>query len=314
MSNQLAPLIIILGPTGSGKSELAINLARLFSGEIICADSRTIYRQMNIGTAKPYLNKKNVRHYQTKVFIDSIPHHLLDVANPDQKFTVGQYKQQAIKTIRQIQHKRKLPFLVGGTALYLKTIADNFLIPSIMPDLSFRKEMEEKIKKQGIDHIYQRLIKLDPLAKDFVQANNPRRIIRALEVIEKTGKPFSQLRKRGPALFNILKIGIQIDRQKLYQRIDRRVEQMIKMGLVEEVKQLLKKYPANLSSFSGIGYREITNYLNKEIALPQAIQQIKYATHRYARRQMTWWRQDERINWIDKQSSAIRLIKKFISE
>jgi tRNA dimethylallyltransferase len=313
----LKPLIVILGPTASGKTDLAIKLAKKFNGEIVCADSRTIYQGMDIGTAKPV---PKIRNSKSKIrngyIIKGVSHYLIDIVKPNQNFTVAQFKKMAIKIIKDIQQRKKIPFLVGGTGLYISAIVDNLEIPAVRPDKNLRKKLESQAKKYGSDYLYKKLIKLDPEAKNFIQKENLRRVIRALEVCLKLKKPFSQLRKKGGPLFKILQIGIKIPRKKLYQRINQRVEQMIKMGLVDEVKKLSKKYSLNLPSMSAIGYREIGLYLQNKISLNQAIELIKKNTRHYAKRQMTWFKKDKRIHWLSANNfqKIQKLIKKFIGE
>ena len=291
-------LIVILGPTATGKTELAIKLARFFNGEIVSADSRQIYKGMDIGT--------------NKVFYKDFPQYLIDVVRPDQEFTVANFKRRAIKIIKDIQKRGKVPFLVGGTGLYIKAIVDNLQIPKVKPDKNLRKKIEKEIKRRGLDFVWKKLLKLDPGAEEFVQKDNPRRVIRALEVCLKTKKRFSELRKIGKPLFDILQIGLKISRQSLYRRINQRVEKMIKDGLVNEVKNLLRKYSPTLPAMSGIGYKEIINFLQGKIAFKEAIEEIKKNTRRFARRQITWFKKDKRIHWVKNYQEAKKLVSNFL--
>lgn len=298
--SRLPKLIVILGPTASGKTGLSLKLAKKFKGEIVNADSRQIYRGMNIGTGK-VINKKGVKHY------------LLDVVKPDEEFTLADYKKMAVTAIRNILKRGKVPFLIGGTGLYIQAVVDNLEIPAVPPNKKLRAQFEKEIKKPGsLAKWYKKLLKLDPGAAEAVDSKNPRRIIRALEVCLATGKQFSKLREKGEQLFDVLQIGINIPRQKLYENIDRRVEQMIKGGLVNETKKLLKKYSQNLPSMSGIGYKEIGEYLLGKQDIVEAAQKIKYRTHAYARRQMTWFRRDKRIKLIKNYKEIEEKIKKWI--
>lgn len=294
-------LIVILGPTASGKSDLAVKLARKFKGEIVSADSRQVYKEMDIGTGK--VTKKERKE---------ILYYLIDIKNPNQIYTVWQYKKEAIKAINKIIKKGESPFLVGGTGLYLKAVIENLEIPRVKPDWKLRKSLELKIKTRGLKSLYDELIKIDPEAAYIVDSQNPRRIIRALEVAIKTKKPFSQQRKKGKPLFNFLEIGISLDKEKLKENIEKRVDKMMKMGLVKEVKNLIKIYDENLPTFDAIGYREIIDYLNKKNSLTEAIKKIKKNTWHFAKRQMTWFKKDERIIWVKNLKEAEKLVKEFL--
>jgi len=297
----LKKLIVILGSTASGKSELAIKLAKKFKGEIVSADSRQVYKKMDIGTAKP-----------TKKERKEILHYLIDIKNPNQIYTVWQYKKEAIKAINKIIKKGKSPFLVGGTGLYLKALVENLEIPRVKPDWKLRKSLELKIKTRGLKSLYDELIKIDPEAAYIVDSQNPRRIIRALEVAIKTKRPFSQQRKKGESLFDVLEIGLSVSEEKLKEKIGKRVNKMIKTGLVKEVKNLIKIYDKNLPTFDAIGYREIINYLSKKISLAEAIKKIEENTWHFAKRQMTWFKKDEKIIWVKNRREAKNLVKEFL--
>ncbi len=290
-------LIVILGPTASGKTELAIKLARKFNGEIVSADSRQVYRDLDIGTAKP--TKKEQRE---------VLHRLIDIKNPNQPYSVSQYKQDAIGAINKIIQRNKIPFLVGGTGLYIKAVVDNLYIPKVKPDLKLRRRLEVIIENKGLKNLYEDLVKIDPEAAYIVDPQNPRRIIRALEVAFKTKKPFSQQRKKGRPLFKVLQIGLPPNKE----RIEKRVEEMVKAGLVKEVKNLIRKFDKNLATFDAIGYRETINYLEKKTSLPEAVEKIKKNTWHFARRQMTWFKKDQRIHWVKNQKEAEKLIKQFL--
>lgn len=293
MSNKL---IVILGPTASGKSALVTKLAKKFKGEIVSADSRQIYREMDIGTAKVIPKK------------DEVPCHLIDIINPDQEFTVAEYKERGIKIIRDIQRRDKVPFLVGGAGLYIKAIVDNLKIPPVSPD----KALRNRLNKKSIQELIKKLKRLDPEALLQFRIKDKCRLIRALEVCLLTKRPFSQQRVQGEPLFETLQIGLKVPRKKLYKRINERVDEMIEKGLIEEVKKLGKKYAWNLPSMSGIGYKQIGMYLHKKIDLERAIELIKRDTRRYARRQITWFRQDKRIHWVKTKKEAEKLIRTFL--
>lgn len=303
MPNLKPKLIVILGPTASGKSELGLKLAKKFNGEIVSADSRQIYRGMDIGTAKPTKKERKI-----------IKHYLIDIKKPNQLYTVGEYKRDAIRAINQIIKRDKVPFLVGGTGLYIKAIVDNLEIPKVKPDWKLRKRLESKIKTRGLKSLYGELIKIDPEAAYIVDSKNPRRIIRALEIAIKTKKPFSQQREKGESLFDILEIGLSIPEGRLKEKIEKRVNKMIKMGLVKEVNGLIKTYNKNLSTFDAIGYREIINYLNNKISSAEVTEKIKKNTWHFAKRQMTWWKSDQRVRWVKSQKEAERLVKEFLEK
>ncbi|MEA2113238.1 MAG: tRNA (adenosine(37)-N6)-dimethylallyltransferase MiaA [Patescibacteria group bacterium] len=297
-------LIVILGPTASGKTNLAIKLAKEFSGEIVSADSRQVYREMNIGTDKIIPDNKS----SLVITAEGIPHYLIDIIEPDKKFTLAQYKQLAVKKIKDIQKKGKIPFLVGGTGLYIQAIVDNLQIPKTKPG----KKMRNKLEKMANKKLFERFKKLDPVGAALIDANNKRRLVRALEVCLITGKPFSQQRKKGKPLFDVLQIGIKPDKEKLEGKINQRADKMLKAGLIEEVEKLVKKYGSKLYSMDSIGYQEIILYLQEKISLEQAKNLIKIHTRQYAKRQMTWFKRDKRIRWIKNYPEAKKLAIKFL--
>lgn len=297
---QLPKVVVLVGPTASGKTSLGIKLAKKFSGEIISADSRQIYRGLDIGTAKPTLQEQQ-----------AIPHHLINIRNPNQPYTVAQYKRDCVKVIRQLLKKDKLPIIVGGTGLYIKAVVDNLTIPKVKADPLLRYELEQELQGRGLNLLYNDLVKLDPEAAYIVDPHNPRRVIRALEIAMSTKKPFSQSRRHGKALFDFLQIGVSRSKEKLRARIDKRIEMMIKEGLIDEVKSLLKKYPAGTHAFEAIGYREIIGHFQEKSSLEEAARLMKRDTWRFAKRQLTWFRKDKRIHWITAQKEADTLLRQF---
>lgn len=284
----MSSLVAIVGPTAIGKSSLALELGRTFGGEIINADSRQVYRYMDIGTAKPTLEERAV-----------VPHHLIDVVNPDQDFSLALYQSKVRKIIDDIQRRRKPALLVGGSGLYVWAILEGWRIPAVPPDHVMRQELEARAQSEGVEALYEELKQLDPDAAERIDPRNIRRLIRAIEV-SRQGKPFSRLQGKEPFV-NSLVIGLTTDRTDLYQRIDARVDSMMEKGLLTEVEGLITKgYGFDLPSMSGLGYKQIGMFLQGEIDLPTAIQQIKGNTHRFARHQYNWFRlQDERIHWFD---------------
>ncbi len=302
-------LVAIVGPTGVGKSRLALRLAQMFGGEIVSADSRQVYHYMDIGTAKPGREELSL-----------VPHHLINVANPRDDFSLAQYQQLAYRAIHDIQERNKLALLVGGSGLYVWSVLEGWGVPQVPPDLEFRQSLEKRVAEGDQEELYRELTEVDSVAAQGVDPHNVRRVIRALEVYRGTGLPPSQLRHRGAPPFNMLIIGLTVDRAELYRRIDLRVAEMIKQGLVEEVERLVKMgYSFNLPSMSGIGYKHIGMFLRGELTLEAAVQQIKFETHRFVRHQYSWFRlKDDRIAWFDIQyrqdSEITAMVARFIEE
>jgi len=283
-------VIAIVGPTAVGKSELALHLAQYFPLEIISADSRQVYRYMDIGTNKPTWAERA-----------SVPHHVIDVVEPDEDFSLAMYHQLAIEALKAIQQKGKLPVLVGGSGLYVWSLVEGWKIPQVPPDQELRRRLEARAEQEGSQSLYQELQDIDPSAAAKISPRNIRRVIRALEIYHATGQFLSQLQRKESPGFPILLIGLTQERSGLYRKIDWRVDKMLQRGLVEEVEQLLKKgYSSSLPSMSGIGYKQIGQFLRGEMTLPQSIDKIKYETHRLARHQYAWFRlSDSRIHWFD---------------
>jgi len=283
-------LVAVVGPTAIGKSRVALRLAQEFNGEIVGADSRQVYRYMDIGTAKPSQQEMSL-----------VPHHLINVVDPDDDFSLAQYQQLACKAIDDTQQRGKLPLLVGGSGQYVWAILEGWKIPKVLPDLDFRHGLEERAARGEADGLYQKLVKVDPVAAQKIDRYNVRRVIRALEVCKGGGTPFSQLQQKEMPSYDILIMGLTADRVELYRRIDSRVDEMIAQGLIKEVKELMNMgYGFDLPAMSGVGYRQIGQFSAGEIALADATQQIKFETHRIARHQYSWFRlKDERIHWFD---------------
>ena len=283
-------LVAIVGPTGIGKSQLALRLAQTFHGELVNADSRQVYRYMDIGTAKPGPKELSL-----------VPHRLISIVNPDESFSLAQYQTLAYLTIRDIQQRRRLPLLVGGSGLYVRAVLEGWKIPPVPPDLEFRRNLEKKAATTGVAELYQELMEVDPNAAQKIDPRNIRRVIRALEVHHKTETSFSQLQGKEAPSFNILIIGLTADRAELYRRIDLRIDEMVERGLAAEVEKLVNMgYDFNLPAMSSIGYKQIGMFLKGELTLTAAIQQIKFETHRFVRHQYAWFRlKDERIHWFE---------------
>ncbi len=294
-------LVAIVGPTATGKSRLALDLCQNFNGEIISADSRQVYRYMDIGTAKP-----------TKEEQASVPHHLIDVVDPDEDFSLALYQEKALKAFEDIRRKGRTPFLVGGSGLYIWALLEGWRIPPVPPDPALRQELETRARVEGSETLYNELKKIDPAAAERIDPRNVRRVIRALEVCLQ-GTPFSRLKVKKP-FFDSVIIGLTTDRVTLYQRIDARVDSMIERGLVEEVKGLVARgYGFDLPSMSGLGYKQIGMYLQGKVDLQAAIRQIKSDTHRFARHQYNWFRlNDRRINWFELGEDTVHAVHRFV--
>jgi tRNA dimethylallyltransferase len=282
------PLVAIVGPTAVGKTDLVLRLADRLDLEVVSADSRQIYRGMDIGTAKPSAEERS-----------RVCHHLLDLVEPGQSLTLAQYQQLAFQAIDSILARGRLPFLVGGTGLYVWSVLGNWRIPRVPPDHGLRQALEAEAKERGALHLHRRLAALDPVAAQGIHPNNVRRVIRALEVQAVSGIPASRLRGRDRTRYRCLIIGLTASRNELYERADRRVEAMLAKGLVAEVRRLLDGgVPADCPAMSGIGYRQICEYLAGLYGLDEAVRRIKTATHRFIRQQNTWFRLDDRrISW-----------------
>jgi tRNA dimethylallyltransferase len=281
-------LVVVVGPTGVGKSALAIQLAQRYGGEIVSADSRQVYRHMSIGTAKP-----------TKADLLSARHHLIDIVDPDDSFTLTDYKTAASAAIRDIQARGRLPLLVGGAGLYVRAVTEGLNVPAVPPNEPLRAELDGLLRSQGLDWLVGEARRVDPVTAER-EAANPRRLIRALEVYHFTGRPLSELQTRTPPAYTQLWLGLTMERQELFRRVDDRVDAMLAASLVDEVRRLLEMgFGWNLPSMSSLGYRQIGEYLRGECDLPTAIQRIKHATHAFIRRQYNWFRlSDPRIRWL----------------
>lgn len=307
-NNKLPKIIVICGSTASGKTALSLSLAKKYNGEIISADSRQIYKKMNIGTAK---EKGEWRRQGLRkiYFVDDIPHYLIDFLNPNKNFTVAEFRDKAIKYIKIILKNNKVPFIVGGTGLYIDSVVNNFNIPQVAPNKKLRVSLEAKT----MNELEAMLKKLDPVTYEWIDRKNKRRLVRALEVFMLTGKSFSAQRQRGKKLFEILQIAVALPREILYDNISKRVDEQIKLGLLKEVEALKKqKYSWVLYSMSGIGYRQFKNYFAGKISLESAIEQLKRDTRNYAKRQLTWFKRNKNIHWVESLREADQLIADFL--
>ncbi len=286
---QPIPLLVIVGPTATGKTSLALTLAQRLDGEIVSADSRQVYQGMDIGTAKPTPEERA-----------RVPHHLLDIITPDTPYTLTQYQADAQAAIAAIAGRGHLPLLVGGTGLYIRAVVDNLAIPEVPPDWALRRDLEAQAASEGAAALHARLAALDPTSAARIDPANVRRIIRALEVTLLTGQPFSAQQGARPSLYRPLLLGLTCERARLYERADRRIEAMLAVGLVDEVRALVARgYAWNLPAMTSLGYGEIGAYLRGEISLEEAAARLKFNTHSYIRRQYSWFRPDARIHWLE---------------
>ncbi len=283
-------LIAIVGPTATGKSNLAAHLALRFDGEVVNADSRQVYRHMDIGTAKP---SKDTRRL--------VPHHLFDIIDPNNEFSLAQYKNLADEAIRDIHGRGKLPVVVGGTGQYVWALLEGWSVPKVPSDPSIRTKLEEMVQLKGPSILHQKLQAIDPKAAAKIDARNVRRVIRALEIYYSTGVPPSRLQTKAPRPWDILILGVTLDREELYRRADARIDDMVGSGWIEEVRALLNmEYDLELPSMSSLGYQEIGLYIKSQLSKEEALQRIKWNTHRFIRHQYTWFRlNDQRLHWLN---------------
>jgi tRNA dimethylallyltransferase len=296
------PLIVLLGPTASGKTDTAIQIAKRINGEIISCDSRLFYRGMDIGTAKPSSDE-----------FAMVPHHMINIADPDKPLSLAVYQEMCVKIIAQLHKNGKIPILVGGTGQYIYSITEAWQIPEQEPDNALRKVLEKISKEHGTIELFRYLEVLDPLAAFTIDKRNIRRVVRALEVIFLTGHKFSDLKNKGSSPYQLIQIGIQWPREELYKRIDQRIDQMLTDGLVSEVQGLLNKgYTPDLPGMSAIGYNEITLYLNGKLTLSEAVMLIKRKTRQFVRRQSNWFKlEDPQIYWFSPESNMVdRMVQK----
>lgn len=284
-------VIVICGPTASGKTKLSVELAKKIDGEIICCDSMQIYKDMNIGTAKV-----------TKEEMQGIKHYLVDFVLPDQRYSVADYKKDATKTIQEVLSKEKVPIIVGGTGLYVDSLIYNIDYPEIKTDLEYRKKLEKVADEEGLEKLYEMAKKIDERATLAISSNDRKRIIRILEIYHSTGKTKTEQEiesRKNEVPYNYLVFAINMDKEKLHERINKRVDIMIKDGLIEEVKGLLEKYKQFPTAMQGLGYKEVVEYINGSISKQEMIDKIKNDTRKYAKRQLTWFRKNKQTIWLN---------------
>jgi tRNA dimethylallyltransferase len=297
-SDSRPPLVMLVGATAVGKTRLALALAGQLPLEIISADSRLLYRGMDIGTAKPSPAEQA-----------SVPHHLIDVTDIDKPWSLAEYLESARRIFSEVAGRGRLPVLVGGTGQYVRALREGWQIPPTAPNTTLRDILFDRAAKEGGETLFGELIALDPEAAAFIDPRNVRRVIRALEVVHTTGEPFSQQRRKAPLPFRILVLGLRMHRVALYAQADLRIEAMLNAGWVEEVRGLLEKgYAPTLPPFSALGYREVIRYLRGELPRAECFDAIRYATHGFIRHQVIWFREeDASIHWLD--ASGGRLLQ-----
>jgi tRNA dimethylallyltransferase len=297
------PLILIVGPTAVGKTELAIQLAEQLNGEIVSADSRLFYRGMDIGTAKP------THEEQARVF-----HHLIDIADPDEILSLAVFQQKARQVIADIHTRKKMPFLVGGTGQYIRAVTEGWNPPEVKPDERLRSELEKLKDENNIYWLHEKLKGLDPLAAERIDPRNYRRTIRALEVIMTTGKRFSEQRGQSESPYHLITVGLRRPRPELYERVDQRIDAMFANGFLEEVKTLLDRgYSSSLPTMSAIGYRECIRVINGELSEEHAKAEIRRATRIFVRRQANWFKEsDPNIKWFKVEKGVMETIESYL--
>ncbi len=293
-------VIVIVGPTASGKTSASINVAKRINGEIISADSMQVYREMDIGTAKV-----------TKEEAEGIKHYLIDIVNPDEVFNVTKYKELAEKAIEEILAKGKIPVIVGGTGLYVSTLINGIEFAEVGEDIEFRKQMAALAEEKGPAFLHDELKKIDPDAADTIDMNNIRRVIRALEIFKLTGKTKTQLdiESRKEVKYDYRVYGIDTPREELYNRINVRVDKMFEEGLLEEVKNVIGKYNISSTAIQGLGYKEVIEYINGNATYDEMIEKLKMETRRYAKRQLTWFKAEKQINWYPLNEIADKIVE-----
>lgn len=275
-------VIAVVGATASGKTSYAIELAKKINGEIISADSRLVYKGMDIGTAKPTIDE-----------MQEIPHYMIDVVEPEYNYSAGLYVKEAKKHITDIISRGKVPIVVGGTGLYFRVLLENYDLPDVKPDYELRKELSS----YSYEELLEMLTKLDEKAANSVEKNDKKKLIRYIEIIKLAGKPLDLVRGVKEKEFNVEWVGLNFPREILYDRINKRVDLMIEQGLIEETKKLLQKHGRISNITDTIGYREVLSYLDGELSLDEAKDKLKQNTRNYAKRQLTWFRKNEQINW-----------------
>ena len=299
-------VIVICGPTASGKTALSIELAKKINGEIVSCDSMQIYKDMDIGTAKPTVEE-----------MQGIKHYLIGYVSPEKRYSVADYKIDAKKAIKEIIEKGKMPIVVGGTGLYLDSLIYEIEYQDIKLDEQYRNKLEEEVDKQGLENLYEKAKQIDPKAIEKISPNDKKRILRILEIYHATGKTKTEQEiesRKKEVEYDYKVYALDWDRQKLYDRINKRVDMMIEQGLVEEVKQILDKYDNFPTAMQGLGYKEVVEYLNGNLTKEEMIEKIKIETRRYAKRQLTWFRKNKQTIWLNAEDMIQDNIQKILKD
>lgn len=299
-------VIVICGPTASGKTSLSIELAKRIKGEIISCDSMQIYKDMTIGTAKPTVEE-----------MDGIPHHLIDFVLPSERYSVADFKKAATQKIEEILSRNKIPIIVGGTGLYVDALVYNIEYLELETDLKYRQELENLIEQKGLEELYEKAKQIDEQAMQSISKNDKKRIMRVLEIYHQTGKTKTQLEAESrltPPPYDYIVFAITMDREKLYERINRRVDIMIEQGLIEEVQSLVNKYKEFPTAMQGLGYKEVVDYIEKRCSYEEMVEKIKQETRRYAKRQVTWFKGIKELTWLDAKAGNEKNIELILEE
>lgn len=295
MAEQKEKLVVIVGPTAVGKTALSLELAQEFSGEIISGDSMQVYRHMDIGTAKATPEERAL-----------VPHHLIDIIDPKEDYSAAIFQEMAKNLITDINSKNRLPFIVGGTGLYIQSVTHSYQFSEADHDLELRDQLQRMADTEGVEVLHQRLRDIDPITADRLHPNDVKRVIRAIEIYQLTGRTMADFQHRAEfSPYDIVMIGLTMEREKIYQRINQRVDLMIEAGLVEEVRSLMDAgYDPSLTSMQGLGYKELIPYLYGESSLEQAVNEIKKRTRHFAKRQLSWFNRIPEVQWFDLTNSG----------
>lgn len=307
----LPRVVFVVGPTSSGKTDIALKIAHLLDGEIINADARQVYQDVTIGTGKPPNGKRKRIGALTAYMVYGIPHYVMDVIDPSRVYSVAEWRSDAMQAIKAIVRRGKLPMVVGGTGLYISSLIDHYEFPSVEPQPFLRASLDSKT----LDELVQVLLAADPDSAGIVDLKNKRRVIRALEVVTFSGKKFSEARGKADPLVDAIQLGITRPQEELYSRLEKSIDRMFAEGLVDEVKMLLRKgIPPDAPSMTSIGYSDVATYLRGDMELEEVVALIKRRTRQYAKRQITWFKRDSRIHWVKTEHEGIKLVKDWMGK